>query len=358
MAYLRRSGRIGCNTFLFAVRDRGRLLESFVRRAGRLGCLRRRFGTFEGRFDRVRSLGRRSVGCRRRLLRGRIGGRRVGCRRRLRRDRLARCRVGRGRLSRHVFGDRRLGVGGAHILVAGLGRLGLRRRRSVHRTDSRRLLDLGGSRTADGRVDRRRRLDRAQGRRRSSRLGLNAWRQKPQRVDVPLLVGRRPDAEVHVWTRDLRNAARADRSDHGALRYGIAGRHAHGAEVQQRHRPPVGRPDRRGDAVRGERAGEGNDAGSRSHDEVSRKRGDVDTAMLAGVVWIGAEDERADDGAAGRPAPRRRGERRGEHEQQREPQGERAQRNLLLSELPTIPKLPARSSVVNSDYVGMSREAL
>jgi hypothetical protein len=123
----------------------------------------------------------------------------------------------------------------------GRGRLTLahRRRRSGGRRDRRR---LHGHRSR--RTDRRRRCGR-----RRRHLGRRTLRQERQRVDVALRVIRSPDAEMNVRHLVLRIAGRADRADCLALGNSVAGRDHDRAQVEERDRVAVLRPDRHGPAV-------------------------------------------------------------------------------------------------------------
>ncbi len=200
----------------------------------------------------------------------------------------------------------------------GLVRLELLRRR---RRD-------GGRRRGRGLVDRGRdccrrrrhgRLERLLGRRRGRRCRQGRWQRRgaggeqPERIDVALLVGPETDAEVHVRTGHLSVAGRADGADAFALGDQLASRDRDRAEVRERHRIPVGRIDRDAPARGGHRARERDGpGGGRSHGVTLRSR-DVDASVLTGRIRMRVvEGERLDDGASGRPRPRRSGAREDE----------------------------------------------
>jgi len=104
-----------------------------------------------------------------------------------------------------------------------------------------------GRRNRRGRGRRRRRGHRPGdgcGRRARSRRRLRRSGQEEQRVEVALGIGSPAHAEVHRRHLVLRDAAEADGADRLAFAHGRASLHRERAEMQQRHRVPVGRLDR------------------------------------------------------------------------------------------------------------------
>jgi hypothetical protein len=119
---------------------------------------------------------------------------------------------------------------------------------------------------------------------------------------------------MNVRNVELRGAARADRSNDGALRDGGVLRHGDQAEVRQRHRQTVGGVDRDRLAARRHRPREADDTGGRREHRCAGVTTDVDAAMLAARVRMRRiEREPLEHGAAHGPRP---GSRRGhpEHE--------------------------------------------
>jgi hypothetical protein len=191
----------------------------------------------------------------------------------------------------------RLGYGSRVGYGGRVGRRGRRRR---------------GSRSLRGRRGTRRRLvGCGRGRpvaRRTCRGGrVGPRRKKAQRVEVPVLVCRDPDPEVHVGHVVLGVAAHADRSDDGSLADRRALRDGNRAEVGQRHRKAVGGEDAHRAPVTGNGAGEGHDPARRRSGGRALVSGDVDTAVLAARVRVTAEGERPQDSSLDRPRPRQRG---------------------------------------------------
>jgi hypothetical protein len=215
---------------------------------------------------------------------------------------------------RHL-GSRRLACDGGRICGGRRARYGLRgrsrgivRRRRVIR---RSLGGLGGRLVGRGGGS----LDGAERRRRRRRLELGANRQERQGIDVPLRIGGRTDAEVHVRTRNLRDPAGPEGAELGALGDRLALVDARRTEVQERHRPAVRGADRDVQAVRWDASDERHHTGCRRDHALAGPSGDVDAAMLARAVRVGPEGKRPSDGASDRPAPAGGRHRSGKREQ-------------------------------------------
>ena len=159
----------------------------------------------------------------------------------------------------------------------------------------------GSRRGGRGRRDRRSRGD---GRRRRRCLRARCRRtrgEQPERVDVPFLLRRDAHAQVDARYRMLGLTARAHRGDRRALLDRVALRHLDRAQMNERHRVPIGREDREAPPVRRERAGEAHRAGCRGTDRRSRRARDVDAAVLPGRVRVTGQGERPEDVTVGGP---------------------------------------------------------
>ena len=130
-----------------------------------------------------------------------------------------------------------------------------------------------------GRLVRRGRADR-------KRLGLG---QKQERVEVALRVRAPANAEIHVRHRERRDSARADGSDRLALRHDRPSRDFEGAEVHERDGEAVLRLDRHRPPTRRNGPGEGDRPARGCEHRRSRRRADVDPAVLSCRVRIGSE---------------------------------------------------------------------
>ena len=144
-------------------------------------------------------------------------------------------RMGRedNRGGRRRRGRRRRGGGLGRIAVGGGGRCRTRRRGRACRRE------VGLRRRSDGRWDRGRRGNR----RRNSR-GRGSRGQEPDRIDVSLLIGRDPDAEMDIRRRCLGIATRSDRRHRIALRDGGTRADEQRTEVRECDGVAVGRGDR------------------------------------------------------------------------------------------------------------------
>jgi hypothetical protein len=201
---------------------------------------------------------------------------------------------GLGRGGRRGLDGRR---GGRH---AGSGgrlrshrRCGSRRRRDGGRRRDRRRRGHGcGGRRSRGR--RRSGGGRRHGRRCRNGCGCGRWRdgnrrrdrraehgQEPQRIEVALLVGGRPDPEMDVGAVDLRCPARADRADDRAFRHRRVAGDGDRAEMREGHREAIRRLDGHRRAARRHVPREADDARGRGAHRSTRGSGDVDAAVLA-----------------------------------------------------------------------------
>jgi len=287
------------------------------------GCDRpRRIGGRHRRDEFRRRGGRRRVCRRRGRRRGRVE---VGSGRRENRRRLD---AGRSRCGRSRCGRRRDRSVCTRRFARGRRGSGLRRRgRRVGRRSRRGRRggiecrrNGGGGRVGRGRRrrgrGRGRRLGRGRRRGPRGRRRRHEHRQERERIEVALRVGGGADPEVDVRHRDLRRAARPDRSDHVAFGHGCAAWDRDRAEVGQRDREAVGGLDRDRAAVRGDGAGEAHRPARGSVHRRARVGTQVDTAVLAGeqrVVVV--EREALEHRAIDRPGP---GTRRGHPEDERQ----------------------------------------
>jgi hypothetical protein len=207
-------------------------------------------------------------------------------------------RLSRGR--RVIRADRHSRLGGH-----GRGRCDNRRLGGHSRLGRRRCRGDGGNGgSSRGRRGRNDLLDRrgcggrhVLGRRRPGR-------QERQRVDIALVVGGRTHAEVHERLRRGHDAAQTDRADDCALAYLRSARHADRAEMNERDRVAERRLDRDGPPSRRNRPGERDDTARRREHIRTRRRSEVDTAMLTRGVRVGmVERERTQDRPVDRPRP-------------------------------------------------------
>jgi hypothetical protein len=212
---------------------------------------------------------------------------------------------GRSRLRADDDRSGDLGALGSHPAGARLcghpnkrgGRRARRRRGWRSRRPSRsRRCRRSGPRSGHG---RRRRL----GARRRRGHGRHRRREEEQRVEVPLGIGDTADPEVDVRDGELRHTARADGPNPVALGHGRAAGDPQRAQVEQRRGVPVGRCDRKRLATGRHGAHEGDRPARRCDHRRARGRTDVDAAMEAALVRIGAEAERAQDRPLHRPRP-------------------------------------------------------
>jgi hypothetical protein len=274
----------------------------------------------------------RQVEAGRRPLRGQLADlsptrRLVACRRRRRPRRLhpapgraVRPRARRRHLCRQADPDpcrRRRGsrveerVGRLTLLIGRDGRIRLRPRRRARcgiglRSRWRRRRDRrrGGRRVRSGGFRCGRRLGRG------GRVGSATRRKELERIDVRLRVTD-PNAEVHVGHRVLRLPGRTGLGQHVALRDRLAATDVQLAEMRQRCLV-LACCDRDGEAVGGDRPGEGHRAGRRRAERRAAPEPDIDASMLAGCVRIAADGEPAQYRAVRGPGPRPRRRANGE----------------------------------------------
>jgi hypothetical protein len=238
--------------------------------------------------------------------------------------------------SRCGWGDRRRLGRRVGSRLGGRGRLGIEGRRDIrvrnrrflagrpgidgrHRVRCGRRFDTGGRVGSGPWVDRRRRVDARRGidRRIDRRCRVHhgrgigrrpridgTRRQHAERVEVPLRVGGRADAEVDVRLREIRVDGGTDRSDDRSFVDERSARHPDRPEMEQGHRRGERRLDRDRLAAARNGACEGDDALGRREDGRADRSRDVDAAMLAARIWMGAvEVEAAHDLTVHRPGP-------------------------------------------------------
>ena len=132
--------------------------------------------------------------------------------------------------------------------------------------------------------------------------------QERERVDVTVLLGRPPDAEMDVGNRELRNPARPDSADRLTLGDGISAPNRVRAEMHERDGVAVCRLDRHDLAQPRDRPGEGDGPRRRRDHHGPGGRSDVDPAMLPGGIGRAlVEGEERQDRPIDRPAPPERG---------------------------------------------------
>ena len=139
-----------------------------------------------------------------------------------------------------------------------------------------------------------------------------------QRVDVPVLVRRHANAHVDVRLSRDPVLALADRADRRAFFDGVAAHDRGSAELQQRHRVAVVRPERHHAAPVRDAAHEPDRAGHGRPNRRVDRGGDVDSPVLPTRVRIALEHERAEHRTVDGPAPRARIRRANEQEQRNE----------------------------------------
>ena len=197
--------------------------------------------------------------------------------------RVGRCRGRRRRLSRGRFGRRRLSR----------RRCRRRRRRRRHRL-------WCGSRSRSGCRSRSGHRGQHRGRRGSRR---RSRRKERERVEIPLLVRRRPDAEVDVRLRKLGVSGRSNRANDLTLGNRRATRHGRRAKMRERHGVTVARHHRDHQAALWDSANEMHRAGSRSVHALARSSADVDAPVLSTCVRVRSEVEGSEHCPARRPRP-------------------------------------------------------
>jgi hypothetical protein len=174
-------------------------------------------------------------------------------------------------------------------------------------------------------------------------------RKQSQRVDVALLLGGDPDAEVDVRLIVVGRSARPDRPGNRALRDRIALVDRDRAEVAERHGIALGGLDGDRLAVGRHRAGERDGAGRRRQHVGTGRAGHVDAAMLACRIGVGRiEVEPPQHLARRRPGPGMRGSGKKGRAQQHE-QDQSPHMTSSLSDQPTQVRVPTAPDVVNLD---------
>jgi hypothetical protein len=142
-------------------------------------------------------------------------------------------------------------------------------------------------------------------RRRHRRGRHAALRQQRQRIDITLRVIGPPDAEVNIRHVVLRIAGGPDRPDGLAFGDALVGADLDRAEMEERDGEAVECPDRHGQAVGGQSAGERDSSAGRRGDSDLRVAGDIDAGMAVLAVLGAAEVEAAQHRPVGRPGPSR-----------------------------------------------------
>jgi hypothetical protein len=145
---------------------------------------------------------------------------------------------------------------------------------------------------------------------RGGRVGSATRRKELERIDVRLRVTD-TNTEVHVGHRVLRLPGRTGLRQHVAFRDRLAATDVQLAETRQRCLV-LACCDRDGEAVGGDRPGEGHRAGHGRAERCAAPEPDVDASMLAGRVCIAADGKPAQYRAVRGPGPRPRGRANGE----------------------------------------------
>ena len=249
-------------------------------------------------------------------------------------------------LRRHRCGsrrrhDERLRRRGRRLSRRGAGRRGRGRYRHRGRRHGR------GRRRRGRRLLRRRGLAllHGRGRRRRARR-----RQERQRVDVALLLRRRPQTEVDVRLSVIRHAARPDGADDGPLPKRGPALDGDRPEVHERRRVTERRLDRNRPSAGRDGAGERHDTLCRRAHGRPGRRAEVDAAVLSARIRVGTiERERAKDRPVDRPRPcPRRGR---EHEGAERHDAESPNhKTSLLPDWRTVRPYQGRAIVVNTGY--------
>jgi hypothetical protein len=167
-------------------------------------------------------------------------------------------------------------------------------------------------RLSRGSSDRHRRLRRP-------RLRLTGGPRRKQRewVEIAVRVSGQADPEVDVRLSPLGISARADRAHDLAFRDRGPSRHPDRAEVDERDRVAVRRPDGQAQPFAGKLSCERDDARGRGPDVGAGRRGDVDSTVLAAGVGVVLGDERPQHGAVDWPSPGTRARAQNKTEQDR-----------------------------------------
>jgi hypothetical protein len=202
-------------------------------------------------------------------------------------------------------------VGRLNLLIRRDGRIRLRPRRRGRcgiglrsRRRRRRNRCRDWRRRRSGRFRCGRRLGRGR------RVGSATRRKELERIDIRLRVTD-PNAEVHVGHRVLRLPGRTGLRQHVAFRDRLAATDVQLPEMRQGCLV-LACCDRDGEAVGGDRPGEGHRAGNGRAERWAAPEPDVDASMLAGRVCIATNGEPTQYPAIRGPGPRPRGRADGE----------------------------------------------
>jgi hypothetical protein len=141
-----------------------------------------------------------------------------------------------------------------------------------------------------------------------------------ERVDVPVRLGGQPHAEMNVWLRPFGLAGRADRADDLAFADRGADRKSDRPQVDEGDGVSALGPDRQAEPFVRQPPGEGDDPRRRSAHIGSRRRPDVDAAMLTARVRIALGDERPEHRPLDGPGPRGRARGMSERNKDHRPQ--------------------------------------
>jgi hypothetical protein len=155
---------------------------------------------------------------------------------------------------------------------------------------------------------------------------------------------------VDVRLAHDRVGAGADRAHDRSLGHDVAALDGHCAELEQRDRVALGRPDRHAQAAAREAAGEGDRARGRRANWSAHIGADVDAAVLAAGIWVVAEREASQNRTVDRPGPRS-GD--GSDREGRDDHGEQAEHENVppsLPDLETDQRLAAAAEVVKQGY--------
>ncbi len=171
-----------------------------------------------------------------------------------------------------------------------------------------------------------------------------------ERVDVSVLFGGETDAEMHVRLRPFGVSARSDRSDDLALDDRGSDAQRDRPEVDKGDRIPVLRADRQAAPFAREPAGERDDPGHRRAHVGSRRRTDVDAAMLTACVRVVLCGERPEHRPVDGPCPSGRARSVSKCDEQHRPEDE----DFVARLENHVGRVSSRSAVVKSAY----REAL
>ena len=146
--------------------------------------------------------------------------------------------------------------------------------------------DVPGLRRAGGRIRRRNDM-------RGCRVSGCGWcgrsrRQQRQGIDIALRITRHPNTEVDERFRPLDHTARADGSNDRSFGDERTARHGDRTEMNERHGVAERNLDRHGPAPGRDRPGKRHDTRRRREDRRAARRREIDAAVLAAGVRMGA----------------------------------------------------------------------